>query len=119
MNLYIAKINFNIKIDVANSSNQFDEQLRFIYATSENEAFLKARMLGVREDDSFVNNEGNIVKWEFTDVLELKLVEEIKDGMEIFSCISERDDAESFVRYIQQKAKQIESNTEPHLVSYR
>ncbi len=108
MNWYIAKIIFGICLDENKQTTQFDEQLRIISARDENEAFLKARMIGVREEDAFLNDEQRSVKWEFIDVAELKLLDELKDGMEIYSCVHEHEESERYIHYVQQKATSIE-----------
>ena len=107
MNWYIAKIIFGICVNKANQVTQFDEQLRIIAARNANEAFLKARLIGVREEDLFMNDEKRSVKWEFIDVAELNLLQELKDGMEIYSCVHEREESESYIHYVQQKASMI------------
>jgi Domain of unknown function (DUF4288) len=108
MNWYIAKIIFGICLNENKQISQFDEQLRIISARDENEAFLKARMIGVREEDIFLNDENRVVKWQFIDVSELNLLSDLKDGMEIYSCIQEREESERYIYYIQQKAALIE-----------
>ena len=108
MNWYIAKIIFGICLDENKQTTQFDEQLRIISARDENVAFLKARMIGVREEDLFLNDENRMVKWQFIDVSELNQLNEWKDGMEIYSCIHEREESERYIHYVQQKAALIE-----------
>jgi hypothetical protein len=117
MNWYIAKIIFGICIGEGRSTAQFDEQLRVISARNESEAFLKARMIGVREEESFLNAEYSTVKWEFIDVAELNLLNELKDGMELYSCIHETEESEGYIRFIQHKAANIEERTQHHLVA--
>lgn len=95
-------------MDETKQTTQFDEQLRIVSARDENEAFLKARMIGVREEDQFLNDEQRLIKWKFIDVTELNLLEELKDGMEIYSCINEHEESERYIYYIQQKATSIE-----------
>ncbi len=97
-------------MDENKQTTQFDEQLRIISAKDENEAFLKARMIGVREEDLFLNDEQHLVKWKFIDVSELNLFGELKDGMEIYSCINEHEESERYMFYVQQKAASIEEN---------
>jgi hypothetical protein len=109
MNWYIAKIIFGICLDDNNQTTQFDEQLRIISARDEKEAFLKARLIGVREEDLFLNESNRSVKWRFIDVSELDLLRELKDGMEIYSCIQEREESGSYMNYVQQKAASIEN----------
>src|SRR5690349_1088525 len=88
MNWYIAKIVFGITTETS-QKQQFDEQLRLIYADSLEEAFLKARTIGLSEEDSFLNDKNHLVKWEFINVPELTLVKNLEDGVEVHSRIHE------------------------------
>jgi len=117
MNWYLAKIIFGIKVGDVELANQFEEHIRVVSARNENEAFLKARMIGVREEDSFVNANLKNVRWEFIDVSELRLMDELTDGAEICSHIFENEDAGNYIRFIQQKAFSIEERTQQNLVS--
>lgn len=107
---YLAKLVFNINIG-ENNSPQFDEQLRLIEARNEQEAFMKARIFGVKEEDTFVNESSNAVKWQFVDVAYIKPIHEFKDGMEIQSQIHEHEEPHHYINFIQQMAKNIESKT--------
>ncbi len=104
MNWYISKIVFRISAENAQHKPQFDEQLRLIAADSEGEAFLKARMIGISEEDSFLNNRNNTVKWEFINVSEVIALRTLEDGMEIYSQIHETDEARSYIHCVHQKA---------------
>ncbi len=104
MNWYISKIVFRISAENTQHKPQFDEQLRLIAADSEGEAFLKARMIGISEEDSFLNNRNNTVKWEFINVSEVIALRTLEDGMEIYSQIHETDEARSYIHCVHQKA---------------
>lgn len=104
MNWYIAKIVFNISAENTAHKPQFDEQLRLIAAASIEEAFHKARTLGIKEEDSFLNDSMNKVKWEFVDVAEILPLKKIEDGMELYSHIHETDEARSYINWVHQKA---------------
>lgn len=104
MNWYIAKIVFKISSENTEHRPQFDEQLRLIAAESEEAAFLKARTIGIREEDSFLNDRNNTVKWEFINVAEIISLQKLEDGMEIYSHIHETDEARSYIHCIHQKA---------------
>ena len=104
MNWYIAKIVFNISAENTTHKPQFDEQLRLIAAASTEEAFHKARALGIKEEDSFINDSMNKVKWEFVDVAEILPLKKIEDGMELYSHIHETDEAGSYIHWVHQKA---------------
>lgn len=104
MNWYISKIVFKISAENTQHKPQFDEQLRLIAADSEGEAFLKARMIGIGEEDSFLNDRNNTVKWEFINVSEVIPLRNLEDGMEIYSQIHETDEARSYIHCVHQKA---------------
>ncbi|MGC1244258.1 MAG: DUF4288 domain-containing protein [Chryseosolibacter sp.] len=104
MNWYISKIVFRISAENTRHKPQFDEQLRLIAADSEEEAFLKARTIGLSEEDSFLNDRQNTVKWEFINVSEIVPIKKLEDGMEIYSSIHETDEARSYIHCIHQKA---------------
>jgi hypothetical protein len=104
MNWYISKIVFKISAENTRHKPQFDEQLRLISATSEEQAFLKARTIGIGEEDSFLNDKCNTVKWEFINVAEIIPLKNIEDGMEIYSQIHETEEAKSYIHCIHQKA---------------
>ena len=102
MNWYLTKIVFNIAAD--NNTNQFDEQLRLVTAESKEEAFLKARAIGLREEDTFYNDKKKQVKWEFINVSEIIPINKLEDGTELYSRIHETEEATSYINFVHQKA---------------
>jgi hypothetical protein len=104
MSWYIAKIIFKISAENTEQKPQFDEQLRLIAAEDEEEAFLKARTIGLGEEDAFLNDRKNTVKWEFINVAEIVGLTKLEDGMEIYSHIHETDEAKSYIHCVHQKA---------------
>ena len=104
MNWYISKIVFSISSENTAHKPQFDEQLRLISASSTEEAFLKARKLGLREEDAYINDRNNIVKWEFINVSEVIPLINIEDGAELYSNIHETDEAQAYIHCVHQKA---------------
>ena len=112
MNWYIAKIVFGITAE-NKDTKQFDEQLRLIEAETQEEAFLKARMIGLSEEDSFVNDKNKMVKWEFINVAELMQIKRLGDGVEVYSRIHEMEEAKSYVNFIHQKAMALRLNAMP------
>lgn len=111
MNWYIAKIVFNISAENTQHTPQFDEQLRLISAENAEEAFLKARTLGINEEDSFLNDNQNRVKWEFINVAEIVAITKLEDGMELYSQIHETSEASSYINTVHQKAIFIRMNS--------
>jgi hypothetical protein len=108
MKRFIAKIVFGIHNSTFNIITQFDEQIRLIEARDEYEAFLKSKMLGVREEYSFLNENDDEVKWEFINVSDIYQLDDLKDGLELYSRIHETDHQEHYIRYINDKALQLE-----------
>ena len=110
MNWYLVKMVFGIKTLKTQAVTQFDEQVRLVSARNENEAFLKARLIGVREEELSLNDTNSEVCWEFIDVSELSHFE-MNDGVEIASVIKEVDHADSYKQFIYQKASRIGEKT--------
>jgi len=108
MNWYIAKIVFKISNGSDQHKSQFDEHLRLIQANSFEEAILKARMLGIRDEDYFLNDRQQPVKWEFVNVSELLPLHEIKDGLELYSQIQEIEEASSYIHGVHQRAASLQ-----------
>ena len=109
MKWYLAKIVFKICNE---GRPQFDEHLRLINATGFEEAFLKARIIGITEEDNFINDRDQLVKWEFVNVAELLPLNELKDGIEVYSQIHETDE-KSYVHYVHQKAASLQLKHQP------
>ncbi len=108
MNWYIAKIVFKISNGADQTKSQFDEHLRLILANSFEEAILKARILGIREEDYFLNDRHQPVKWEFVNVSELFHLNEIKDGLEVYSQIQEVEEASSYIHGVHKRAASLQ-----------
>lgn len=109
MNWYLAKIVFRIVCGDGNHTAQFDEQLRLISADKKEEAFLKAQLLGSREEEIFFNNNQQVVHWEFINVSELYKLSALIDGAELYSRIDEKENGDSYIQLVNEKALRIES----------
>ena len=117
MDWYVVKIIFRIVCDKGNHTPQFDEQICLFSAETALEAFQKARITGMKREDSFKNDKQQTVKWEFVDVIELINIKKITDGMEIYSQINEYDNAMQYISVIKQKAHMIESRAKSIVLS--
>jgi hypothetical protein len=113
MNWYITKIVFNISAENSANKTQFDEQLRLVTAESKEEAFLKARTIGLSEEDTFYNDKMKQVKWEFINVSEVLPLQNLEDGIELYSRIHETQEGSSYINFIHQKAIAIRLNARP------
>lgn len=109
MNWYIAKIVFRITTEGSMHKDQFDEHLRLIAADTQEEAVLKARVLGLQEEDYFLNDKQQAVKWEFVNVSDVKALQELKDGAELYSQIYEREQGAEYVHYVHLRAASLHS----------
>ena len=113
MNWYITKVVFAISAESSTGKKQFDEQLRLVYAESKEEAFLKARTIGLTEEDSFFNDKMKQVKWEFINVSEVHTLSRLEDGMEVYSRIHETEEASTYIHFVHKKAVDIRMNEFP------
>ena len=107
MQWYLAKIVFRILCGDGDHLAQFDEQLRLIGANSKEEAFTKAQQMGTSEEETFMNRKNQLVQWKFINVSELYKLSELIDGAELYSRIEEKDNAESYIFTVNQKAENI------------
>lgn len=99
MNWYVAKIVFRIVSGDGHHHAQFDEQLRLISADDEQHAFEKASHIGLQNQDRFLNNQSQPVQWQFIDVAEINLINELTDGAELYYQIHEAPDADLYVAW--------------------
>ena len=104
MNWYVAKIVFRIISGDGHHHAQFDEQLRLINADDEHQAFEKATTIGIRNQESFLNNKSQPVQWQFIDVAELNQLGELKDGAELYYNIHEAPDADLYIAWAHHKS---------------
>ena len=105
MKWYLAKIVYRIICGEGNHAPQFDEQLRLIQAEDDMHAFQKARIIGDEEEESFLNNAQEPVQWRFVDVSELHPVNNLIDGVEIYSRIGEEEDGANYTKLVKDRAK--------------
>ena len=103
MKWYIAKIVFNIVTGSSRNKSQFEEQLRLVEADSKEEAFLKARAIGIGEEEMLIQNDGQPIKWEFVDVADLLPIQSLNSGVEIYSQIQEVEESKQYIHSIHQR----------------
>ncbi len=107
MKWYLAKIVYRILCGDGNHTPQFDEQLRLVKADDDLQAFQKARLIGEREQDNFLNSIQKPVHWRFIDVCEVHALNDIADGAEMYSRIREEEDADIYITLVQLRAKHL------------
>ena len=108
MQNYIVKLLFNISIDKGSDRSQFDEQIRIIKSWNAEDAFHKARAIGYKENETFVNAQNKLVCWEFVDVTEVYALDDYKDGDQIFSSSVTEKDHKTYISFIKQKAMEVQ-----------
>ena len=107
MNWFLVKMVFRIICGEGDHTAQFDEQLRLVLAESKEAAFQKAQLLGRKEEDMFFNQNQQLVQWQFINVSELYPLDDLIDGAEIYSRIEEKENADSYLQLVYQKAEQL------------
>lgn len=108
MNWYIAKVIF--QISAGSVMAQFDEHLRLIQAYDLEDAIFKARLLGITEEDQFLNEKKDLVKWEFVNVSDVRPLEELSHGAELYSFIHETNEAKHYIREVHRRAQALQTN---------
>jgi hypothetical protein len=107
MNWYLAKLVFRIICGDGNHKPQFDEQLRLVSGLEKEEAFRKAQAMGTSGEDTFYNQQEQLVQWRFINVSELYPINDLTDGAELYSRIEEYENAEAYIHIIHRKAENI------------
>lgn len=107
MSWYLAKIVFRIICGDGDHIAQFDEQLRLVNADSKKEALYKAQTIGQKEAEAFFNHKKQLVQWQFINVSELYHLDNMMDGAELYSSISEKEDAAEYEYVVNKKAENI------------
>ncbi len=107
MNWYLVKIVFRIICGEGKHIPQFDEQLRLIAADNKEEAFYKARAIGKDEEETFINHKQQLVQWQFINVCEIYKLNSMIDGAELYSRITEEENAEQYEYVVNKKAENI------------
>lgn len=108
MKWFIAKLVYQIVVGDGRHRAQFEEQLRLIAARHQQEARQKARQMGKAGEQEFENIHHQLVHWYFLDVSELYAVEEITDGMELYSHIEEPDYPDNYLKLLKHKSTSID-----------
>lgn len=87
---YICKLQFSIVVSNASLAEQFEEQIILVEAGTREEAYQKALACGRQNEDEFVNNNRNYVRWELIGITHLFQLNALTDGAVLFSEL--RDD---------------------------
>lgn len=107
MNWFVAKVVYQIISGGGDHAPQFDEQLRLISAHTMEEAWEKASEIGEQEQYAFKNQKQQLVEWKFINVPEVYVLNDLKDGMELYSRIEEPGNADTYMAWLQKKSSQL------------
>ena len=110
MKWYIAKIVFNIVTGREGGRSQFEEQLRLVEALTLEEAYLKARAIGISEEEELLRDGQPSVKWQFVDVTDLLPIPSLTAGSEIYSQIHETEESREYIHNIHQRGMALRLN---------
>lgn len=108
MHWFVAKVVYQIICGDGNHTPQFDEQLRLISALTKKDACDKAREIGMQEQYAFKNQQQELVQWKFINVPEVYTLDQLTDGMELYSRIEEPGDPNSYIAWLQMKSAQLQ-----------
>ena len=107
MNWYIAKLVYQVIYGNGIFDAQFCEQLRLVEASDELHAFTRAQLLGHTEETVLYSQNEALVQWKFINVCELILLNDLADGAEIQSQLTEPGHAKAFIKTVQRQASQL------------
>ena len=111
MSWFIAKIVFNIVSGSRIKKSRFEEQLRLVEAETAEEAFLKARAIGIGKEEIF-HHQGQFSKWEFVDVADLVPLQSLKNGLEIYSQVHETEESRQYIHTIHERGMALRLNVQ-------
>lgn len=117
MSWFISKIIFEVDCGVPRQHRQFEEQLRLVEATNPIEAYHKAVAIGQKGQESFLNQNQQVITWKFINVEEIRALDNWHDGMELNSIIKEVEDAQAYVNFVNDKASDFRENVFKDLVT--
>ena len=98
---------FRIVCGQGDHTPQFDEQLRLVAGISKEDAFKRALEMGNKEQETFYNLKEQLVQWQFINVSELYQLNELIDGVELYSRIEEKENADAYIYTVNQKASNL------------
>ncbi len=60
--------------------------------------------MGTKEEETFYNRKQQLVQWQFINISELYLLNDLIDGAELYSRIEEKENADAYIYTVNQKA---------------
>jgi hypothetical protein len=108
MKYYITTLIFRISIP-EEKYPQFDEQIRLIEAEDGMQAYEKARLIGLHEEEQFVSAQGRAIGWNFIDITNIFEIANFTDGAELYSYTSEPENESQYLALIREKANALKN----------
>lgn len=109
MKWYIAKIIFKISRADKSVHSQFDEQFRLISAEDLQSATIKAEQIGLTEEETFEDENRIKVFWNYIGIENIFEVDNIKDGVQLYSLTSEQEEPDQYIRYVELRTSALKS----------
>jgi hypothetical protein len=91
MNWYSARLVYTIEKNTSGIANEIEEKLILIEASTQVDALIKARQIGIEKQEEISLLNGNTLFWKFFEVVNLSEITKLESGIEIHSCIKEID----------------------------
>jgi hypothetical protein len=100
MDWFIVKNVFQIVTGAGVHRPQFEERMVLIEAATEMEAYHKAKIVGKKAEDAFVNVSEELVTWTFINTAQVHLVANLADGVTLCVRTEEPDHVADYLRWV-------------------
>ena len=100
MNWFIVKNVFQIVTGEGAHHPQFEEQMVLIEAATTIDAYHKAKIIGKKAEDAFVNESSELVSWTFVNTAQVHLVADLADGVTLCARTEEPDNVVNYLRWV-------------------
>lgn len=117
MKWFLVKLVFKIEQDANLPGAEFDEQYRLIEARNEEEAFVKSKIIGVKNEQTFENADGKVIHWQFIDTAFIRKIEPFTDGIELFSTTHSAEHARQYENFIHHQAEATYQRVTPQAIT--
>lgn len=104
MNWYLASLVFQIHISAHPTKQQFETQWRLVEAETEKAAYEKLQLMGLQEQDSFINDKNQIVQWEYLGTPNIQKLGNLNDGIKLLSNITAPEEGLHYRMFIIDKS---------------
>jgi hypothetical protein len=110
MHNFVSRLQFNIVVGNQPTAAQYEELTILVMAQDKQDAYLKAQVIGRKNEDEFLNRGSNSVCWRFMGVTHLERIGDINDGTILFSELKD-DYSPEQLKGIQQRIRKMEEKS--------